>query len=241
MNHDIACDLPNKIESKAGTSLAAIAERLTHKIRNPLTVIFTAASQLQESDEMPTGEEDQSYIETILIAAEQIEDTLRRFCQFTCREPLETNPIDLNELCRREIDSFGAELADKSRSVILFRPDNELPKIACDSRQIRIMAASIIENALQAMAPPGEVILRTGQNERSVIITVEDNGTGVALENLEKVFLPFFTTRPGKAGLGLAIAEGIAKDHGGSIAVEPRHCGGTRVIVTLPFADRIKE
>jgi signal transduction histidine kinase len=202
MNHDTAYDLSNKIDSKAGTSLTVIAERLTHKIRNPLSVIFTAASQMQESNEMPVGEEDQSYIETIMIAAERIEDTLKRFCQFTCREPLESDLIDLNELCRSEVDTFLAESADQSKNMILFRPDNELPEIACDPRQIRIMAAGIIENALQAVSSPGEVALRTGQSDRSVIITVEDNGAGVASENLGKVVSAVFHHPAGKSRIG---------------------------------------
>jgi signal transduction histidine kinase len=114
--------------------------------------------------------------------------------------------------------------------------EDDTPSVLGDSADLRQVVFNLVKNAIDASSEGGVVRIRTGSQEGRVTLEVEDEGTGVTVEPLEKVFEPFVTTKdPGKGtGLGLAISHRIVTDHGGSIRVRNRDVRGARFTVELP-------
>jgi C4-dicarboxylate-specific signal transduction histidine kinase len=114
-------------------------------------------------------------------------------------------------------------------------------EVQADPRRIKQVMLNLLENAIEAMAWPengekkgGELTLTTRMTEERAIIELQDTGPGIAPDLFDRVFTPFFTTKPSGSGLGLAVSRRIISDHGGQIRVEAPEAGGTRFIIELP-------
>ena len=116
---------------------------------------------------------------------------------------------------------------------------SDLPELKGDRQKIEQVFVNLFSNAADAMAglQNGTLIIRTDRPENKITITVSDNGTGLSEKALQKIWDPFFTTKPvGKGtGLGLSISHGIIEGHGGTISVANRQEGGAEFIITLPI------
>jgi two-component system NtrC family sensor kinase len=145
---------------------------------------------------------------------------------------------DLNALAERAADLVGHQM--KLKQVVLsVRPDPELPRVPADEGQIRQALLALLMNALDATPSGGHVEIETRrEGADAVVLTVADSGVGIPPENLDKIFSPFFTTKPlGQGtGLGLAICHGIVSSHGGEIRVESQVDKGTRLSLVLPVS-----
>jgi signal transduction histidine kinase len=93
-----------------------------------------------------------------------------------------------------------------------------------------------VGNALEAMSPGGKLVIRTRAGEGNVMLSIEDNGRGIADDFKEHLFTPFFTTKSSGSGLGLPISKKIVEDHGGRIEVESLPSRGTRFSIIFPQA-----
>lgn len=120
----------------------------------------------------------------------------------------------------------------------------DVPSLAADRWRVQQAVIQLLLNALDAVAEDaGEqplVEVRTRATDTQVIISVSDPGEGIAAEHLNHVFEPFFTTRPGHRGLGLAVAAGAARDHGGDIRVYSKLGEGARFDLVLPRETGLK-
>jgi signal transduction histidine kinase len=94
---------------------------------------------------------------------------------------------------------------------------------------------NLIENAIEAMPEGGNLTIRTHRNEDFAIFEVEDTGSGITEENLQKLWIPFFTTKPKGSGLGLPVCKKIISDHQGYIEVKSEKDKGAKFTVYLPF------
>jgi signal transduction histidine kinase len=110
--------------------------------------------------------------------------------------------------------------------------------LVCNAGEIGQVLLGVLLNAGQAVAGGGNVRIASSANDSSILITVEDDGCGIASEHIDHIFEPFFTTKPvGEgAGLGLSIAYGIIQKHNGSISIESQEGAGTKVTIRLPLA-----
>ena len=113
----------------------------------------------------------------------------------------------------------------------------DLPAITADPAQLKQILVNLVVNAVQAMPQGGKLTIGTRAIDSVVELSVEDTGSGMSEEVLEKIFLPFFTTKDVNegTGLGLAVVHGIVTAHGGSIDVKSRLGDGARFEVRLPL------
>ncbi len=203
-----------------------IAKRLTHKLRNPLGVITTAASQLEMSAGEPLDEDDVSFLTSIVAAADDLEGILGRFLLFTGAYRLCADRVSLNEIAGWEIESaklvYGSDRVDVEYSL-----DSSPLEIYGDYQLLSAMISNVIENAFEAVSEVenGKVSLRTELLENRLGVTVTDNGPGITVQNTATVLCPFVTTKPGKTGIGLTIADYAARMHGGDLVVTSCEAG----------------
>ncbi|NIS59838.1 MAG: hypothetical protein GTO13_03760 [Proteobacteria bacterium] len=150
------------------------------------------------------------------------------------------NPILRKE--RRQMDDFlkdiiliSQETAQQKGVKFCGEIREGLPPILLDSNRMREALLNMTQNAVQATPPGGAVILRAFRNNGIVKIEVSDTGKGITPGNLDKIFLPFFTTKREGTGIGLAISKKIVEAHGATIEVESREERGARFTINLPI------
>jgi len=118
----------------------------------------------------------------------------------------------------------------------LKRELGEVPLIECNVQSLTQVFVNLLVNASQAIVSNGEIVVRTYEKDGYVCIDVQDNGTGIAAEIMDRIFDPLFTTKgPGEGtGLGLSISYEIVKKHSGTIRVNSEVGHGTTFTVSLP-------
>ena len=146
----------------------------------------------------------------------------------------------INEEIEKSISIVWNELKYKCKIV---RDFSTLPLIGCNAGQLVQVFVNLLINAGQAMEKEGTITIKTSYSESSIIIEVEDTGSGIDQENLNKVFEPFFTTKePGSGtGLGLSVVYNIIKNHDGTMNVTSTEGVGTTFTVILPMNELEQE
>jgi signal transduction histidine kinase len=141
-------------------------------------------------------------------------------------------PIDLNALIREMCLKLGPSLAE-NRITVSEHLDPSLPQVQFDPLLLRQVLLNIAKNAIEAMPAGGALTFTSGREDDRVLVRIGDSGEGIAPEIIDKIFQPFFSTKPKGSGLGLAISQTIVKAHQGEITVASQPHQGTAVTVWL--------
>lgn len=225
--------------------LAAIGEMaagLAHEIRNPLGAIKGAAQLLEES----AGETEQDpYLKVITEEVNRLNGVVSQF--LTYARPLKpgNEGIDINEVLEKTLTLF--EVAEQP-SRITFDGAPNLPPVRAEAELIRQVTLNLARNAIEAMGETGgELNISTSltrfrsdvqgisrESTSHVRVRFADEGPGIAPEVLDRLFIPFYTTKSDGTGLGLAICQRIVRSLGGTIDVTSRVGSGTVFTLTLP-------
>jgi signal transduction histidine kinase len=166
----------------------------------------------------------------------QIAELVGNLKDFSRLDQAHIESVDVHKLIESALKIGGNLLRKKNVSIV--RRFGDVPSIECSPAQINQVFLNLITNAAQAIEQEhGRITLRTHAVGRHVLIAVEDNGKGIAAENIERIFDPFFTTKPiGQGtGLGLSICYQIVEQHRGRIRVTSTPGMGTRFLVALPL------
>src|SRR6266498_737939 len=181
-----------------------------------------------------------SIIVDCLDGAERIRDVVQNLRLFSRMDHAELKSVDIHE----GIDSTIRLLSRyySSGRIALIREYGSLPPVTCYAGQLNQVWMNLLVNAAQAIQGDGEVRISTRAEDESVVVEIRDSGCGIPTEQLNKIFDPFFSTKPvGEGtGLGLSISYGIIERHQGSITVESRPGKGTvftAVIPVMPVAE----
>jgi len=216
---------------------AEMARQVAHEIKNPLTPIQLSAEHLRRvfrdpGVDFPAALE--SCTATIVRQVQILRDIATEFSAFARPPASVLEPVDIDSLVGDVVRPYADVLpSGVSLGVDL---DGTLPLVLGDRRLIERALVNLIENALQAVGERGQVRIRLAHREEParVEIAVEDSGTGLSPEVRARAFEPFFSTRTGGSGLGLALVKKIAEDQGGGVALESPPGGGTRALLWLP-------
>jgi CheY-like chemotaxis protein len=176
--------------------------------------------------------------ERIHAAAERSGRIVKSFLAMARQRPERREPTDLNDLVRATVDMLGYGLRSHGVAVELAL-DPALAKIQADHDFIGQVIANLVVNAQHALAEqpePRRIRLVSRSEPGLAIIEVEDNGPGVPAALAERIFEPYFTTKPAGVGtgIGLSICRTVVESHGGTITLEPGQGGGARFVVRLP-------
>jgi signal transduction histidine kinase len=223
------------------SDIGQLAAGVAHEINTPLASIALRAESLLRS----TGDSEllaidafknfPRYLKTIDEETFRCKKIIGALLEFASSRKREARPVDLNLLAERAADLVGHQM--KLRHVALTLDlEPALPLLPADDGQLRQVLIALMMNALDATAAGGKVEVQTRSAAGSVTLRVSDTGSGIAPELRDKIFNPFFTTKPpGQGtGLGLALCHGIVVAHGGQIHVESEPGRGTAMSVVLP-------
>jgi signal transduction histidine kinase len=172
--------------------------------------------------------------------AERITDIVTGLRNFSRLDEEELKAADLNEGIQSTLKIARSEIRYRCSVITEL---GELPEIMCHPGQLNQVFLNLLINAVQACQDNGRIEIRTYATETNVLVDIEDNGCGIANENLSAIFTPFFTTKPvGEGtGLGLSISYAIVKKHGGSIRVRKAKNRGSIFTIELPIEHFGKE
>ena len=214
-------------------SLGVLSSGVAHEINNPLGVILGYASYLE--GKIPEDDPNYNYIHEIKRESKRCKKIVQNLLSYarTPRPALES--IDLT-LLLTEILNFAANHTEMHQVQIKKNFAAALPWVRADGDQLRQVAINLILNAGAAMPQGGVLAVSTRQvDSKFVEIEFSDSGIGMAPEQLEQIFEPFYTTKARGTGLGLAITRQIIDFHHGRINVHSHPGAGTTFIVTLPL------
>ena len=222
------------IQSDRLAALGQLAAGVAHEINTPLTLILGYAdilSQTVGSDNLSN-----SYLKTIVEESERISDIVRSLLNFARPSNMPAGKCKVNETCRRTLRIFGGQMARRGIQVTMELDESE-PEAAIDTGELQQVILNMLLNAMQAMPDGGHLGIQTRVSRDMVEIAITDTGIGIAPENLQKVFNPFFTTKEvGKGtGLGLSVSFDIIEKHGGTVKVESQLGRGTAFTIVLPM------
>jgi two-component system NtrC family sensor kinase len=211
--------------------------RMSHELRTPLT---TALSHVQLLIGKLEDKQLRQVARRIFYETQRATDTVRNLLAFVEQPRPDKHPENLNEIVTKVLERKAYDLRSNHIEVeAVLSPD--LPTILLDAPQLQQVFVHILNNACQAMADYGTartLRIQTSQCGPHLRVEIADTGPGIAPEQLQHVFTPFFTTKSqGKGlGLGLSIARDIIRAHQGTISVQSREGEGTTVVLELPLA-----
>jgi two-component system, NtrC family, sensor histidine kinase HydH len=218
------------------SAMGELSAGLAHEIRNPLGSV-EGAVQILRRDQLPADTK-KEFGELAQRELDRLKGIVNRFLDFARPQPprqLTSDPM----LLLNSVAKLAAETARMAGVTIRVENSGHLPAITLDPEQIKQVLLNLVINAVQATLKGGEIVLRAVANDTCVRFEVQDQGAGIAEEDLERIFNPFFTTREEGTGLGLSIADRIVSQHGGRIEPLRNPDRGMTFSVTLPLAPAV--
>lgn len=225
------------VRSARLAAVGELAAGVAHELNNPLTTVAGFVELVL--DDLPDESPHRPDLELVLKESRRAREVVRRLLDFSRPGEGFRVKADANELIR-DVVALINHLARTNGIELKLVLADELPWIQVDRDQIKQVLLNLIHNAIQAMPRGGTLTLRSRAEDRNgvngVLIQVQDTGQGISSEYMDRLFEPFFTTRPpGKGtGLGLSVSYGIITDHDGFIDVESKLGNGSVFAFWLP-------
>ncbi len=211
--------------------IGEMAAGLAHEIRNPMTVI---RGYLQRMLLKAEGNLASQYA-LILAETSRINEIITAFLSLAKNRRVEMGRCNLTDLIFQLFPLIQAD-ARKAGAVVNLQPLPEKLLIFADEKEIKQLVLNLVRNAMEAIVGKGTVVITAAEQRNRIVLSVADDGCGIAPELRDKIFDPFYTTKDSGTGLGLAICKSIIDRHGGTIDINSEPGKGTVFTVFLPAA-----
>jgi C4-dicarboxylate-specific signal transduction histidine kinase len=218
-------------------SLGYVFSAVRHELGNPVNSIKTAVSVLRGGLDKFSRERVEEYLERIGGEISRVEQMLRSLKNFSLFEEPSLQSVDLNSFIHQFKRLIVPDLQARGISLAV-EVDPGLPLVSADPRAIQQILINLLANATDAVDGQIDpaISIRVFAEEGRIMISVEDNGTGIAEQHLPRLFTPFFTTKEKGTGLGLVIVKKMVTRMNGTIRAECGTPKGTRVLFSLELA-----
>lgn len=227
--------------------LAAVGElagKVAHEVNNPIAIISAKARLLLSDRRADMDQEISDELEKIITLSDRVADIAQGLLSYgrpstAARELIDIRPSLNGALSMIEQRAVNAGIE------LIKDIGGSLPPVLANAHELEQVFLNLLLNAIDAMPDGGTLTIRISQSDQSddqhgncLNITLQDTGSGISHDALDRIFEPFFTTKePGKGtGLGLSVCQGLVRSFGGEIDVQSEVGHGTRVTVRLPVA-----
>jgi PAS domain S-box-containing protein len=202
--------------------IGEMAAGIGHEIRNPMTTVKGFLQLFREKREFA------NYFEQLDLMVEEIDranSIITEFLSLAKNKVIDLNRRSLNKIIKSLYPLIQADAMKSDNNIALELED--IPMLLLDEKEMRQVILNLVRNGLEAMQPGGNLTIRTFIEEGEVVLSVQDQGTGIKPEVLEKLGTPFFTTKDNGTGLGLAVCYSLAARHKARIDVDTGPLGTT--------------
>lgn len=198
--------------------LLEMAASISHEVRNPMTTVRGYLQLLRKKNEKCNEFSD--VFDLMVDELDRANDLITEFLAIAQKKTGAFQPLNLNSIVKKLLPLLQAEALMKSKFIKIEL--EYVPKIALNESEIRQVIINLVKNAIDVTPINGFVTIRTKLlgEEKKVILSVEDQGSGISPENISKLGTPFFTTKKNGTGLGLAVCYRILERHQGAIEIE---------------------
>ena len=223
-------------------TLGEMAAAIAHEVKNPLASIEVMAGVLKR--QLPDSAEALETLDDIIKEVKMANAIVVEVLEFVRPIQLQLEPVALIDVIKESITAAESKMSRGAAQIDL-RVEDDVPEVMGDSHQLRQLFTNLLTNAFEALEGHGRIEVHAMReradagmpvsSEPHVVIEVRDTGPGITADDLERVFKPFFTTKPQGTGLGLAIVRKVVDAHDGRIAATSAP-GRTTFRITLPVA-----
>jgi len=215
-------------------TIGQLSAGVAHELNEPLGNILGFAQLAKKNPGLPILA--QQDLDKIVKASLSAREIILKLLLFARQTPLAKTKVNINDLVSDSLFLLEHRCIKEGIELKRFLAD-DLPDIVVDAGQISQVLVNLVVNAIQAMPSGGWLKIETRCRKNSVVLCVEDSGEGMSEDIIERIFLPFFTTKDVDqgTGLGLAVVHGIVTSHGGNIHVKSRKDRGSRFEISLPL------
>ncbi len=236
-------DISEALQAEHDAAWSEVARRLAHEIKNPLTPIQLSAERLQRRLKPVLDKESADLLDRLSNTIVNQVDTMKKmvdaFSEYARVPELKLKDVDINSLISEVTELYRINL---SKTLIQLDLKGS-PILRIDTDRFRQLLINLIKNALEAMeAEEVESVLtlssaveELSNGKKQFVLSLSDNGPGIAEELLPNIFEPYKTTKIKGSGLGLAIVKRIVEEHGGRVVAKNNKSKGARINVYLPI------
>ena len=204
---------------------------MAHEVNNTIGSVNSIMSSIQSNPESVIASDREDVIRMLGIAIQrnyQMNRFMQNFSNVVKLPLPEKEKMDLNESVKIIIESFSSVSKEKNVAINIHL-DSHSPIISADRSQMEQVFANILKNSIEAVGVNGQIKVSTSGSPS--IVRFEDDGPGLSREVSEKIFTPFFSTKPGGQGIGLTLVQEILTNHGFSFSIRNKETSGTEFII----------
>lgn len=217
-------------QSEKLAAMGYLSAGMAHEIRNPLNSISLFVQLMRQTTTEPDQLEHQA---KILKEVDRIDSIIRKLLDASRRTRVISSNVQINQVIDNAIEAFSPQI--ETRKIQVDRQYHSIPSpITADPAELEQIFTNLFLNALDAMSRGGRLTIELFEKEGRVIVRVSDSGTGIAADVLHGIFEPFFSTKSRGTGMGLPVAQRIARMYEGNIEVEYSSPEGTTFRLEFP-------
>lgn len=218
------------VQSEKLAAMGYLSAGMAHEIRNPLNSISLFVQLMRQTTTEPDQLECQA---KILKEVDRIDSIIRKLLDTSRRIRVISPNVQINQVIDNVIEAFSLQI--ETRKIQIDRQYNCIPPpITADPTELEQIFTNLFLNSLDAMSCGGRLVIELFEKDGRVIVRVSDNGTGIAEDVLSNIFDPFFSTKSRGTGMGLPVAQRIARMYEGSMEVEYSSPEGTTFRLEFP-------
>jgi two-component system sensor histidine kinase HydH len=216
------------------TAMGQLASGVAHEIRNPLNAISMIA-QRYEKEFVPRRKvkEYKSLNSILQKETQRVNGIIQQFLQFARPPKLQRRPVHIRQFIDQIVTLFEGQA--RSKKIRFEVKHGTEGSVTIDNDKMTQVLLNLLQNALDATPARGTITLSTLRHEENVSLAVEDNGSGIPADQLEKIFNLYYTTKRSGTGMGLAITQQLVSLHDGKIEVASKPGKGSKFTITIPI------
>lgn len=219
------------IRSERLAAMGHLVQGIAHEIRNPITTIGGFAARMKRATKKESKLH--NYAEIMLEETQRLENLVQKVRQLA---EVQSAPVQLEDpapLFRRVVEAFEPRARRQGVSLSVHLEEG-LPLSRIAASPMSTALSNLLENALESMPQGGQITFEAGADHDHIDIRIADTGCGIAQEDLDSIYDPFFTSKTQGAGLGLTMVHQVVMDHHGEISIQSQEGVGTTVTIRLP-------